>query len=169
MGFSYRKSFKVAPGVRMTLSKSGVGYSVGRNGMRVTKLARGGVQGTVGLPGSGLSYRTKVHRSGKASRRTSLDTAVTSLNLAASRRAAVAVPMPRRTKTARMLAVVGFLASVIGIVVLPLLLLALPCVLTGFVWMLVNLRHDRRWWRARMAAKAAALVELQAGSNAATG
>lgn len=27
MGFSYRKSFKLAPGVRMTVSKSGIGYS----------------------------------------------------------------------------------------------------------------------------------------------
>jgi hypothetical protein len=56
MGFSYRKSFKVAPGVRMTVSKSGVGYSVGGKGVRVTKRARGGVQTTLRVPGTGLSY-----------------------------------------------------------------------------------------------------------------
>ncbi len=56
MGFRVRKSFKVAPGVRMTVSRSGVGYSVGRKGMRVTKTARGRVVTTVGIPGSGLSY-----------------------------------------------------------------------------------------------------------------
>jgi hypothetical protein len=56
MGFSFRKSFKVAPGVRMTLSKSGVGYSVGGKGGRITKRARGGVQTTLRVPGTGLSY-----------------------------------------------------------------------------------------------------------------
>jgi Protein of unknown function (DUF4236) len=56
MGFSYRKSFKLAPGVRMTVSKSGIGYSVGGKGVRVTKRARGGVQTTLHAPGTGLSY-----------------------------------------------------------------------------------------------------------------
>jgi hypothetical protein len=58
MGFSYRKSFKLAPGVRMTVSKSGVGYSVGGKGVRVTKRARGGVQTTLHVPGTGLGYTT---------------------------------------------------------------------------------------------------------------
>src|SRR6266702_1103922 len=56
LGSSYRKSFKLAPGVRMTVSKSGIGYSVGGKGVRVTKRARGGVQTTLHAPGTGLSY-----------------------------------------------------------------------------------------------------------------
>jgi DNA uptake protein ComE-like DNA-binding protein len=55
VGFSYRKSFKLAPGVRMTVSKSGIGYSVGGKGARVTKRARGGVQTTLHAAGTGLS------------------------------------------------------------------------------------------------------------------
>jgi hypothetical protein len=58
MGFSYRKSFKLAPGVRMTVSKSGLGYSVGGKGVRVTKRVRGGVQTTLHVPGTGLGYTT---------------------------------------------------------------------------------------------------------------
>jgi tetratricopeptide (TPR) repeat protein len=56
MGFSYRKSIRLAPGVRMTFSKSGVGYSAGGRGYRVTKTASGRVTRTVGIPGTGLSH-----------------------------------------------------------------------------------------------------------------
>ena len=57
MGFKFRKSVKMGP-VRVNLSKSGVGYSVGGKGMRVTKKAGGGVKTTVGIPGTGISYST---------------------------------------------------------------------------------------------------------------
>jgi tetratricopeptide (TPR) repeat protein len=67
MGFAARKSFKVMPGVRMTVSKSGVSTSVGTRGARVTRTASGRVTRTVGLPGSGLSHTKTV--SGGASRR----------------------------------------------------------------------------------------------------
>lgn len=56
MGFRMSKSFKLAPGVRMTVSKSGVGYSVGGRGARVTRHANGRVSRTVSLPGTGLSH-----------------------------------------------------------------------------------------------------------------
>lgn len=58
MGFRYRKSIKVLPGVRMTFSKAGVSYSAGGKGFRVTKTASGRVQRTVGIPGTGV-YHTK--------------------------------------------------------------------------------------------------------------
>ena len=56
MGFGMRKSIKLAPGVRMTFSKSGIGYSAGVKGYRVTKRADGRVQSTASLPGTGLSH-----------------------------------------------------------------------------------------------------------------
>lgn len=55
MGVRYRKSVKLGP-VRVNLSKSGVSYSVGVKGARVTKRADGRVQTTVGVPGTGLYY-----------------------------------------------------------------------------------------------------------------
>ena len=54
MGIRYRKSFKLGP-LRINLSKSGVGYSVGNKYYRVTKKANGGVRTTATLPGTGVS------------------------------------------------------------------------------------------------------------------
>lgn len=64
MGFRFRKSFKVAPGVRLNVSKRGAGVSGGVKGARVS-VGPGGTRGTVGIPGSGLSYE---HRFGGKSR-----------------------------------------------------------------------------------------------------
>ncbi|MER5823420.1 DUF4236 domain-containing protein [Streptomyces mirabilis] len=57
MGFSYRKSFKAGP-LRVTASKSGISYSAGVKGLRVTKRANGRVQTTISAPGTGLRYTT---------------------------------------------------------------------------------------------------------------
>ena len=55
MGFRFRKSIRIAPGIRLNLSKSGVSTSIGRPGATIN-IGERGVRGTVGLPGSGLSY-----------------------------------------------------------------------------------------------------------------
>jgi Protein of unknown function (DUF4236) len=55
MGFRYRKSFKVGP-VRVTASKSGISYSAGVKGARITKRADGRTQTTLSAPRTGLSY-----------------------------------------------------------------------------------------------------------------
>lgn len=55
MGFRFRKSIKAGP-LRINLSKSGVGYSVGGKGYRYTKKANGGTRTTTSIPGSGISY-----------------------------------------------------------------------------------------------------------------
>lgn len=56
MGFRMRKSTNLGGGVRVNLSKKGVGYSVGTKGYRVTKKAGGGIRTTASLPGTGISY-----------------------------------------------------------------------------------------------------------------
>lgn len=55
MGFRFRKSVKLLPGVRLNLSKSGFSTTIGRPGASVNIRGRR-VRGTVGLPGTGLSY-----------------------------------------------------------------------------------------------------------------
>lgn len=55
MGMRFRKSVKLGP-VRVNLSKSGVGYSVGNKFFRMTKKADGGVRRTTTLPGTGISH-----------------------------------------------------------------------------------------------------------------
>ena len=56
MGLNFRKSFKIAPGVRLNVGKKGISsVSVGGNGVRVS-LGKRGTRTTVGIPGTGLSY-----------------------------------------------------------------------------------------------------------------
>ena len=59
MGFRFRRSFKVFPGVRVNLSKSGLSTSFGGRGASINVSSRG-VRGTVGIPGTGLSYSQKL-------------------------------------------------------------------------------------------------------------
>ncbi|MBA1195220.1 DUF4236 domain-containing protein [Pseudomonas entomophila] len=63
MALRFRKSFKIAPGVRINLSKSGVSTSVGGKGF-TTNLSKRGTRVTAGIPGSGLSA-SKLYPSSK--------------------------------------------------------------------------------------------------------
>lgn len=56
MGLRYRKSINLGGGFRINLSRSGVGYSWGTKGYRVTKTANGNIRRTTSIPGTGLSY-----------------------------------------------------------------------------------------------------------------
>jgi hypothetical protein len=58
MGFRFQRRVRIAPGVRLNLSKSGVGVSMGRTGLRLGMDAARRKYFSVGLPGTGLSYRT---------------------------------------------------------------------------------------------------------------
>lgn len=62
MGLRHRKSFRLGGGFRVNLSKSGVGYSWGGKGYRISKRSAGGVQSTISLLGTGLSYTTNLSR-----------------------------------------------------------------------------------------------------------
>lgn len=55
MGFRFRKSVKLGP-FRVNFSKSGVSYSAGVKGFRVTKKANGGYRTTASIPGTGIGY-----------------------------------------------------------------------------------------------------------------
>ncbi|MBD8070686.1 DUF4236 domain-containing protein [Bacillus sp. PS06] len=56
MGLRFRKSFKVAPGVRFNVSTKSVGASFGGKGLRYSVNSSGRRTTTVGIPGSGVSY-----------------------------------------------------------------------------------------------------------------
>ena len=55
MGFRFRRTLKIAPGIRLNLGKSGVSASIGPRGAKMT-VGKDSVRTTVGLPGSGMSY-----------------------------------------------------------------------------------------------------------------
>ena len=65
MGWSFRKSVGLGP-FRVNVSKSGVGYSVGGRGFRVGTNAQGRRYTTFSIPGTGLSYRKNLPKSGCA-------------------------------------------------------------------------------------------------------
>ena len=62
MGFRFRKSIKLGGGFKINFSKSGIGYSWGVKGFRLTKTARGSSRATASIPGTGISYSTE-HKS----------------------------------------------------------------------------------------------------------
>lgn len=55
MGWRYRKSIRLGGGVRLNLSKSGIGVSAGVKGFRVGVGPRGG-RVTASIPGTGIGY-----------------------------------------------------------------------------------------------------------------
>ncbi|HMN14960.1 MAG TPA: DUF4236 domain-containing protein [Bellilinea sp.] len=59
MPFRFRKSFRIAPGVKVNLSKTGTSLSLGGKGASVN-IGRKRVRTTVGLPGTGVSYSEDV-------------------------------------------------------------------------------------------------------------
>lgn len=65
MGFRYRKSFNLGGGFRVNLSKSGIGYSWGGKGFRITKTARGRTRRTFSIPGTGMSWVDESSGNGK--------------------------------------------------------------------------------------------------------
>lgn len=75
MGFRYRKSISLGGGFRINLSKSGVGYSWGTKGYRITKTASGKTRRTYSIPGTGLSYVSEMGQNRNSQRNRSQNNA----------------------------------------------------------------------------------------------
>lgn len=60
MGISFRKSIKLFNGVNLNLSKSGAGISFGPRGARFSVNTSGKANATLGIPGTGVSYRKSI-------------------------------------------------------------------------------------------------------------
>lgn len=59
MGFRFRKSVKLLPGIKLNFSKRGTSVTIGGRGASVNIGPRG-THANVGIPGSGISYRTRL-------------------------------------------------------------------------------------------------------------
>lgn len=75
MGLRFRKSFKVAPGVKVNLNKKSTSVTFGGKGAHYTVNSKGKKTKSVGVPGSGLYY-TKT--SGGSSRKKSTSSSASS-------------------------------------------------------------------------------------------
>lgn len=56
MGLRFRRSINLGGGFKINLSGSGIGYSWGVKGFRVTKTSKGATRMTASIPGTGISY-----------------------------------------------------------------------------------------------------------------
>jgi Protein of unknown function (DUF4236)/Bacterial SH3 domain len=63
MGWRFHKVLSIFPGLRVNLSKGGLSTSVGPRGADIN-IGKGGVTTNAGIPGTGISYRQKVGKSG---------------------------------------------------------------------------------------------------------
>ena len=61
MGLRFRKSFKLAPGVRLNVGSGGMSWSLGPRGASVS-IGKRGTYFNASLPGTGLSTRTRLDR-----------------------------------------------------------------------------------------------------------
>lgn len=59
MGSRFRRSIRIAPGLRINVGKRGVSLSAGVRGASIT-LGSQGTYSNVGIPGTGLSYRERI-------------------------------------------------------------------------------------------------------------
>jgi hypothetical protein len=60
VGFRFQRRITLAPGIRLNLSKRGLGLSVGPRGASLS-VGPSGVHGHAGIPGTGLAYRQKLN------------------------------------------------------------------------------------------------------------
>jgi hypothetical protein len=63
MGFRFRQSVRLLPGIRLNFSTRGVSTSVGGRGFTLN-FGKRGIRTTVGIPGTGISYSEMLTRSG---------------------------------------------------------------------------------------------------------
>lgn len=69
MGFRFRKSFKVAPGVRVNVGKKSVGMSLGGKLARVNLNSSRGASIGASIPGTGISYYESLNKRKKRPQR----------------------------------------------------------------------------------------------------
>lgn len=56
MGLRFRKSFKIAPGVKLNLNKNSTSVTFGKHGTHYTVNSKGKKTASVGIPGTAISY-----------------------------------------------------------------------------------------------------------------
>src|SRR5687768_5971856 len=72
MGFRFRRSIRIAPGIRLNVTRSGLSATLGPRGASIG-VGRRGTFLNVGIPGTGVSYRQQLGNlsPGRAPRRES--------------------------------------------------------------------------------------------------
>lgn len=61
MGWRFRRSIKIFPGVKINIGKESASISIGTRGFHRTYSSTGRVTTSFGIPGTGLSYTTSTN------------------------------------------------------------------------------------------------------------
>ncbi len=69
MPIRFRKTYRILPGVKVNLGKSGMSFTVGPRGFHLT-FGKKGVRQTVGIPGTGLSESSYLIKNEPESKKT---------------------------------------------------------------------------------------------------
>lgn len=83
MSIRFRKSFKLAPGIRMNLSGSGIGWTLGPRGASIG-IGKSGVYSNYGIPGTGISSRQRLSSPTSSQQQSHSDSATTTTKVAIS-------------------------------------------------------------------------------------
>jgi len=130
MGFYWRRSTKILPGVRINWSKSGPSISMGPKGAKVN-IGKRGTYVSGGIPGTGLYYRQKLG-GGSKSNASSLSSPYTAST---------------NTKTTFGFSKQGCLLSIVASVILSLLISSnfitatLVTIIAGVSWFLISRKN----------------------------
>jgi len=65
MGLRFRRSVKIAPGLRLNFNKNSMGLTLGPRGAHYTVNTKGRVSTSVGLPGTGIYYTESYNKNAK--------------------------------------------------------------------------------------------------------
>ncbi len=120
MGFRFRKSFKVAPGVRVNVGKKSVGVSVGGKGARVSVNSSGRVTKSASIPGTGISYVKSENLKGRKNNISRTEDYTSDDSVSTPNSIAVSTPSPsqnpKNSNNHRVLQVIGILLIVWGLI-----------------------------------------------------
>ncbi|MDQ3747917.1 MAG: DUF4236 domain-containing protein [Acidobacteriota bacterium] len=72
MGWRFRKSAKIFPGIRLNFGKNGFTSTTFGKGWFSSNVSKRGVKHTLSIPGTGISYQTKTTRTGSLAKNTPL-------------------------------------------------------------------------------------------------
>lgn len=100
MGLRFRKSVKIAPGVRLNISKKSVDISAGVKGYRKSINSSGRVTTSIGVPGTGVSYVKTENLKSKKKKTVSSRVSSTAAAASSSASSPAAAPAPAKVQKA---------------------------------------------------------------------
>lgn len=100
MGLRFRKSVKIAPGVRLNISKKSVGISAGVKGYCKSINSSGRVTTSIGVPGTGVSYVKTENLKSKKKKTVSSRVSSTAAAASSSASSPAAAPAPAKVQKA---------------------------------------------------------------------